>query len=84
MMVRNITAEVYVAIAPQLGVHSICRAVASIAAGVAAALGVEATMVFDPDYTERGDCSPHFLLVFADGSRLDAWQSREVRLRPAA
>jgi hypothetical protein len=49
-----------------------------------AALGVEATLVFDPDYTERGDRSPHYWLLFADGSRLDAWQSREIRLRPAA
>jgi hypothetical protein len=84
MMVRNITAEVYATIAPELGVHSICRAVASIAAGVAAALGIEATLVFDPDYSERGDRSPHFWLAFKDGSRLDAWQSRDVRLRSAA
>jgi hypothetical protein len=51
MMVRNITAEVYAVIAPQLGVHSICRAVASIAAGAAAALGVEAELVFEADYS---------------------------------
>jgi hypothetical protein len=84
MMVRNITAEVYATIAPELGVHSLCREVACIGAGVAAALGIEATLVFDPDYVERGDRSPHFWLQLADGSKVDAWQSRDVRLRPAA
>jgi hypothetical protein len=81
--VRAITEEVYTRIGSQLGTHSLCRAVASIAAGVAAGLGVQAEVVFDQSYVERGDRSPHYWLRFSDGSRLDAWQTRTVRLRPA-
>jgi hypothetical protein len=78
--VHEIAERVYLAVAPELGVHVLCRVSAMLALGICAAAGVPARLRYDREHPEAGGA--HYWCELEDGSVIDK-MSGPIRLREA-